>query len=237
MENNNNIRKDQDNKTSEHKSSTNIYNKDKNNDYNKLLDKDDNNNNNKNINKNDENDFTSINNDIPNKNKITSQFIITKHEKLHFIILIILCIFISIFKVYYNNKNNLIYKKKKKGNNNLNIVQMIFFNFINSPNFFFSFSVFYNILFLLIIMLMYIKKNNITRKRIQDFFVNMKNKLNNQNEHVFYFINNAVLCILFMGRIFKSYIISMFLINLFHDILHNYLIGVSMLQPQKVVLL
>ncbi|CRG94358.1 conserved Plasmodium protein, unknown function [Plasmodium gallinaceum] len=156
-----------------------------------------------------------------NSLKERSEFNINNMKKLHFSLLIILSILFSFIKLNYNNI--LLY----------NNIGKQFLYFIKSNNFFIYFSIIYNVIFLLFDIFLHCLKNNIRKKDLIENIKNVKKKLINESEFFLFIINNMLTVLTFLISIIKSYVVSIFLTYLFHDIFYNNIFYISSMNLNK----
>ncbi|SBT32124.1 hypothetical protein POVWA2_007870 [Plasmodium ovale wallikeri] len=147
----------------------------------------------------------------------------------HFTLLIILSILFSIFKLQHYDYKNLMHSNRPvRAENALS-------RFLASKNFFIYFSFLYNMIFSIIDIYSYFKKNNISQKELFENIKNMRKKLKSDSEALLFLLNNGATVAFFFVNIVKSYVMSMFLTHLFDDILHTYAIRMSSANVHKTV--
>ncbi|SBS81329.1 hypothetical protein POVCU1_005290 [Plasmodium ovale curtisi] len=147
----------------------------------------------------------------------------------HFTLLIILSILFSIFKLQHYDYKMLMHSNRPvRAENALS-------RFLASKNFFIYFSFLYNMIFSIIDIYSYFKKNNISQKELFENIKNMRKKLKSDSEALLFLLNNGATIAFFFVNIVKSYVMSMFLTHLFVDILHTYAIRMSSANVHKTV--
>ncbi|SCL97660.1 conserved Plasmodium protein, unknown function [Plasmodium chabaudi chabaudi] len=137
-------------------------------------------------------------------------------KQIQFIILIICSILISLLKRKFYDNKKIVYIDKSFIN------KKMIFRFLNSRFFLIFFSFLYNLLFSLVDIRSYLKKENMTIYEIVENIKNIKKKFKNESEALLFLLNNGSTFSIFFVGIIKSYILFMFLTHLFDDIFHSY---------------
>ncbi|CAD2085444.1 conserved Plasmodium protein, unknown function [Plasmodium vinckei brucechwatti] len=160
------------------------------------------------LNNKDDNETKANDNTMPIK--------IDGKKQIQFIILIICSMLISLLKRKFYDTKKIVYIDKSFIN------KKMIFRFLNSKFFLIFFSFLYNLLFSLVDIRSYLKKENMTIYQLIENIKNIKKKLKNESEALFFLLNNGSTFSIFFVSIIKSYILFMFLTHLFDDIFHSY---------------
>lgn len=162
--------------------------------------------------------FNLMNNGSINSTQVTEELQrpMKKLKKYHFIILIIISFLCSIIKMKYSHV--LFFRKTFT-----NSMKKRFVQFLNSDHFYMLFALFYNILFLCIHLLFVFIKAIIQKGRFLEEIKNMKSRLTSleKSDFTFFLLKNISTICFFLLNIVQSYVLSLFCIHIFDDIISN----------------
>ncbi|KEG00520.1 conserved Plasmodium protein, unknown function [Plasmodium vinckei vinckei] len=162
------------------------------------------------------NKLNNKDNNETKENENTMPIKIDGKKQIQFIILIICSMLISLLKRKFYDTKKIVYIDKSFIN------KKMIFRFLDSKFFLIFFSFLYNILFSLVDIRSYLKKENMAIYQLIENIKNIKKKFKNESDALFFLLNNGSTFSIFFVSIIKSYILFMFLTHLFDDILHSY---------------